>query len=135
MVTYNVINRGLDFFDYVDDMCCETEEDFIHTEYPYVHVYEGNNEIEVRAAIPGITREKLNIEIKDELLIIEGEKTSDYAGHDYLRKERTFGKFRKSINLPYEVDAGKVNAELKDGMLTLKMPKSELAKPKKIEIK
>ncbi len=135
MVTYNLINRGFDIFDYVDDLFNRSTVDFIHAEYPYVQVYEGNNEIEIRAALPGISRENLKIEVKDELLTIEGEKQSDYTGNTYLRKERTFGKFKKSITLPYEVDAGKVNAELKDGLLTIKMPKSEHAMPKKIEIK
>jgi HSP20 family protein len=135
MVTYNLIDKGYDICDFDDDLFSCSPGDLIHNEYPYLQVYEGNNEIEVRAALPGISRDDINIEIKEDILTIEGEKRPDYTASAYLRKERTFGKFRKSIELPYEVDSKKVDAEFKDGFLTLKMPKSEHAMPKKIEIR
>ena len=135
MITYNTRNLGYDLFDLFDDFYTPDTRGYLHTEYPYVNVYEGNDEVTVRAALPGIKADELSIEIKNDLLTIEGEKKADYADVSYLRKERTFGKFQRAITLPYAVDAGKIRAELKDGVLSITLPKSEDAKPKKIEIR
>jgi len=132
MFTYNVIHRGYDLFDLFNDV---TITDFLHTEYPYINIYEEKEEVTVRAALPGMKAEELNIEIKNDILTIEGEKKQDYTENTYLRQERTFGKFKKTITLPYAVDAGKIKADLKDGILNITLPKSEDAKPKKIEIR
>ena len=67
-------------------------------------------------------------------LVIAGEKKADYEEEPYLRKERFFGEFKKSIKLPYRVNHQSIRADLKDGVLTITLEKSEDAKPKKIEI-
>jgi len=66
---------------------------------------------------------------------LEGEKKSDVQDKPYIRKERAFGKFKKAVKLPYRVDGDKIEAGLKDGILTVKLAKAEEARPKKIEIR
>jgi len=104
------------------------------TDYPYVNLYEGNDEIEIVVLAPGEKVEDINIELVDSRLIIEAEKKSDQIDKRYIRKERAFGKFRKSVDLPYRIDPEKINASMKDGVLTIKLTKSPDAKPKRIEI-
>jgi len=103
-------------------------------EYPYVNLYENGDEIEINVVAPGIKGEDLNIQLIDNVLNIEGEKKEDHVDKSYIRTERDFGKFRKSIKLPYKVDNNRIEAGMKDGILTIKLVKSEEAKPKKIEI-
>jgi len=61
MITYNLINRGYDLLDCYDDLFDVSPTDFLHTEYPYINLYEGEDEITVRAALPGMKSEELNI--------------------------------------------------------------------------
>lgn len=101
---------------------------------PYVNVYETGDDLQVRAMVPGVQPGDVDIQLVDNSLIIEGEKKSDYSDRPYIRKERSFGKFKKSIRLPFRVDPGKINAGIKNGILTVKLVKSEDAKPRKISI-
>lgn len=102
---------------------------------PYTNVYERGDEIEIHALTPGVQVGDLNLELIDNSLILEGEKKSDYSDKPYIRKERSFGRFKKSIRLPFRVDPDKVRATVKNGILVVTLVKSEDAKPKKIEIK
>ncbi len=88
----------------------------------------------VRALIPGVKAEDLEIHLVNDSLVIEGDKKNDYADQPYLRRERQFGTFKKSLRLPYRVDADKITAELNNGVLLIRLNKSEEARPKKIEI-
>ena len=135
MLTYNILNRSLDLFDFFDDVLNTSRSYFIHAEYPFIRLYEGDDELEIRAELPGIKAEDLDIQLVNNTLTIEGERKSDHLEKDYLREERSFGKFKKSIELPYRVDSEKIHADLKDGVLHIKLLKSEEAKPKKIDVK
>jgi HSP20 family protein len=104
-------------------------------EFPYINLYEKDDTVEIKAVFPGVKVEDLDIQLTDSSLVIEGERKSDYVDKPYIRREREFSKFKKSIKLPYDVDRDKISASLKDGILTIKLVKSESAKPKKIEIK
>lgn len=92
----------------------------------------------VTADLPGVKREDLDVTIKDGVLTIQAEarveNESETAGR-VIRKERRYGKLVRSVRLGSEVDEGKVEAEYRDGVLRLTLPKVEAAKPKKIEIK
>ena len=102
--------------------------------FPYVELSEKDEVLTLKALLPGVKSEDLNIQLMDTSLVIEGEKRSDYSESPYRRKERMFGKFKKSIKLPYRVEADKIEADLKNGILTIRLTKSEDAKPKQIAI-
>lgn len=135
MYTYDLFNEVLNLRDVVDDFFKGAVIRERRTDYPYIAVYEGNDELEIAALVPGLKAEDLKLEIVDGSLIIEGEKKNDHTENPYIRKERLFGTFTKSVKLPYQVNQEAINATLVNGVLTVKLVKSENAKPKKIDIK
>jgi HSP20 family protein len=136
MFNYRIFNNQNDLFDLADRIFNSSELDNnIHTEYPYIQLYEEDTRYIIKAALPGLKKEDVNIEINNNLLTIEGEKKSDYSEGSYLRKERTFGKFKKTVKFGEGIDHEKVNADLKDGILTIELPKSQKAAIRKIEVR
>jgi|UniRef100_A0A7V3RHR6 HSP20 family protein len=103
---------------------------------PPIDIAENNGSIEVRAEIPGVNKEDLKVTIEGDMLSITGErkKESETKDKKYHRIERYYGKFSRTINLPYPVEADKVKATYKDGILTITLPKPESAKTKEIEV-
>ena len=89
------------------------------------------------AEMPGVSVKDIDININGNELTISGQRNSDEIpeGAHYLRRERNFGKFARTIQLPFTVDPEKVEANFKDGVLTITLPKAEAEKPKKISIK
>jgi len=134
MYTYDIFEEMSNLKDIVDSFFSETTGRWRNREFPQIEVFEGTDDLEIMALVPGVKIEDMNIQLINDSLIIEGEKKNDYADKPYLRKERQFGAFKKSIKLPYRADPNKVTAELKNGILHIKLAKSEEAKPKKIEI-
>jgi len=104
---------------------------------PPVDIHEDSNNIYLKAELPGIKKEELNIAVEGDTLTIKGEKKheSEVKEEQFHVMERTYGSFSRSFSLPTNVDAGKVRADYKDGVLTLTLPKKEESKPKKIEVK
>jgi len=106
---------------------------------PQVEVFERENNIVVRADLPGLTRDNVDVEIEDETLIIRGERRNDLEDKrdGYYRSERSYGSFYRAIPLPEGIDAGAANASFKDGVLevTLTKPKQQVSKAKKVEVK
>ena len=98
---------------------------------------EDENEVRVRAEIPGIDPKRLHVELRDNVLTIQGEKKDEHEGEENGRRwsERTYGSFTRSVAVPTYVDSEKIKATCKDGVLTLTLPKAEEAKPKLIEVK
>jgi HSP20 family protein len=134
--TYNLFNDVLNLRDVFDDFFRRVPSSTSRRiEFPYVNLYEKEDEIVIKAILPCVKSEDINVQLIDNGLVIEGERKIDYADNPYIRKERVFGKFKKSIRLPYDVDSNKISATLKDGIMTIKLVKSEAAKPKKIAIK
>ncbi len=84
------------------------------------------------AFVPGLTAEQLNIQILDEALSIEGEYKHDES--EYLMSELPVGPFRRTLRLPAELDAEKAEAKIDNGVLTLRLPKAESARPKVIKV-
>ena len=103
-------------------------------EEPLVSLYENGDTITVKTFMPGVKLEDLNVELADRILNIEGEKRNDNTEGRALRRERTFGKFKKSISLPFEVNRSNIKASLADGIFTVTLEKSEQMKSRKIEI-
>ncbi len=104
---------------------------------PRVDMYETDDEIVVKATVPGVKPEDLEITVTGNVLTIRGEVKEEEEEKDanYIRQERVFGTFRRDLTLPVEVDVDKAKAEFKDGVLTLRLPKAESAKPKRLQIK
>ena len=98
-------------------------------------VKDSNEAYEITAVLPGVSADDLNIQIANDTLTIQGElKVESDEQATYLLRERTAGRFMRSLQLPEAVDSGKVEATLKDGILTLRVPKAEEARPKSIKV-
>ncbi len=94
-----------------------------------------DNDYVVHAFLPGVTAEDLDIQIENHIVTIKGEiRIEEDENSKYLLRERPSGTFQRAIELPDDVDADHVQAELKNGVLTVHLPKSEMAKPRKIQI-
>ena len=104
---------------------------------PAVDTYEKDGAIVVKAELPGMKKEDISIDVKNNLLTISGERKHEEEAKesDYYRCERFYGKFQRSFTLPDSVDAEQVDATYKDGVLEVKLPKTEESQTKKIEIK
>ena len=103
---------------------------------PAVDMYETEGEVMVKASLPGLKPEEVDITITGNALEIRGEtkeETEEKRG-DYYYKERSFGTFQRSLTLPVEIKADEAEAAFENGVLTLKMPKAEQAKAKQIKI-
>lgn len=103
---------------------------------PSVDMYDEKEEIVVKAEVPGIEKENINISISDNMLTIKGEtkKEEEVKEEDYYYAERSTGSFSRILSLPTKVQADKIKASFKDGILEIRLPKSEEAKPKEIKI-
>ena len=104
---------------------------------PPVDVYQnGDHEVVLRAELPGMTREDIDITVDNGTLTIRGEKkfSSEVKEESFHRIERRYGSFSRSFSLPQTVDTGKVGAEYKDGLLTVRLPLREEAKPRQIKV-
>lgn len=104
--------------------------------YPALNVWETGDALIVEAEVPGLTMQDLEVEVVGAELCIRGTRKST-EGEDvaFHRQERGFGEFARSITLPTEVNTDKVEAVLKDGVLTISLPKAETAKARKITVK
>ena len=103
---------------------------------PALDLYQNNDNVVAVVELPGMRKEDIEISLHDGTLTIGGERKSDSGanGENATRTERFTGKFRRTITLPTRVDANKVNATYKDGILTVTLPKAEEAKPKQIQV-
>lgn len=104
---------------------------------PRWNIVESESAYEVSVDLPGMQSDEVDIQLQDGVLKISGEKKMELEDQEkkYHRVERWHGKFDRSIALPQDVDYDNVSAEFKDGVLTVAVPKSEKAQPRKIEIK
>ena len=104
---------------------------------PALDLYEDKESIFVKAEVPGMKKEELEITLHDGTLTLSGERKEPtlLEGTTAIRTERFIGRFSRSVSLPSSVDADKVKAAYRDGILTVVLPKAEDAKPKQIQIK
>ena len=104
---------------------------------PALDVYQTPTEIVVKAALPGLKPEDVNIDITGETLTIKGESKAEQEikKEDYLYQERRYGAYSRSVVLPSGLKTDKAEATMEDGILTLTIPKVEEVKPKKISVK
>ncbi len=94
---------------------------------PAVDVFDEGTHIVVKSELPGMTRNDLNVELIGNTLCISGEKKSEEKVNQtgYFRAERSFGQFRRNLTLPEGIDYGKIKANFKDGVLEVRIPKTE----------
>lgn len=104
---------------------------------PVVDILEDEKEYLVKAELPEVSRDHVHVTVENGRLILKGERRfeKEEAGKKYHRVERSYGSFLRSFNLPENADAEKVEAEFKDGVLFVHLPKQEKAKPREIEVK
>ncbi|MFN0084055.1 MAG: Hsp20/alpha crystallin family protein [Blastocatellia bacterium] len=116
----------------------EMDESFsLSTWAPTCDIYESGDEFVVKAELPEVKKEDVNVTFENNVFTLRGERKFDTAEHGehFHRIESRYGEFLRSFTLPQQVDAGKINAEFKDGILRVRLPKRPEAKPKQIEIK
>ena len=100
--------------------------------YLRINVRDDGEAFVLTAPVPGLKAEDLKIQVLEDVLTIEGEMPSDDA--EYLLQEIPGGAFRREIRLPATLEAGKVEARIADGILTLRLPKSDAARPRTIKV-
>ena len=103
---------------------------------PAMDLVETGDHLVLRGDLPGLTEDDIDIEIKDNVLTVSGERKADKEekGEGYHRVERAFGSFSRSLSLPRGVDAERVDAKFDNGVLEVRIPKPEEAKPTRVQI-
>jgi HSP20 family protein len=102
---------------------------------PALNVWEEADAFHVEAEVPGLTKDQLHIEVTHrDCLTLSAQRAACDGDCRWHRRERGQGSFQRTIKLPAPVDAGKVSADLKDGVLTLTLPKAEEARPRRIAV-
>jgi HSP20 family protein len=104
---------------------------------PPVDIYQtGDQELVLKAELPDMSREDIDITVENFVLTIKGEKkfAGDVKQEQFHHVERRYGTFSRSFSLPQTVDAGRVSAEYKNGVLSVKLPLREEAKPRQIKV-
>jgi HSP20 family protein len=104
--------------------------------YPALNVWINDNGQIISSEMPGVTADDINIDVTGDALSITGVRKNEETPNDavYHRRERTFGSFSRTIQLPFMVDTSKVEAQFKDGVLLINLPRAEADKPKKVAI-
>jgi HSP20 family protein len=104
--------------------------------FPPVNLYASENEAVVSAELPGVDPDKLEISVNANTFTLSGSRESEKVDENasYHRQERFAGRFSRTLELPFNVDAERVNAQLRHGLLKVTLPRAEADKPKKITI-
>jgi HSP20 family protein len=104
---------------------------------PAIDLYEEKNDIVVKAELPGIDKNNIEINLADHMLTIKGEKKKEEEDKEenYYRSERSYGSFVRTLELPKDIHTDKVKASFKNGILEVRLPKTEEAKAKEVKVK
>jgi HSP20 family protein len=115
--------------DWLDDVTTGTGA------FPSINIFRQENDFVAVIEMPGVSKNDLTLEVKGNTLRISGKKMVDYAaGASMHRRERIAGNFDRTISLPVQLDANRVTAEYRNGILALSLPRAESDKPKSIKI-
>lgn len=103
---------------------------------PSVDIYEDAAGIVIKADLPGVEREEVSVEVKDNLLTLKGKRKQDADSADecYFCQERNFGQFQRTFTLQYNIDPEKIKASFKNGVLKVSVPEPEEEQPRKIRV-
>jgi len=115
----------------------QSSHQFLSGWMPAIDLYEDKDHFHLKAELPGMKKEDIEIAIHEGVLTLSGERKLDTQcqNAEVYRSERALGRFQRTLTLPAQVSAEKVKAQYKDGILTVVLPKAEESKPKHIEIK
>ena len=103
---------------------------------PNVDIYETEKEIVVLADMPGVKAKNLSIDLKENLLTLDGDAEEQVSSkEEVLAREYQTGRYFRQFSISQQIDQAKINAEIKDGLLKLTLPKAETAVPRKIQVK
>ena len=104
--------------------------------FPAVDVYENKENLVIKADLPGVKQNEIDIAVEDGVLRIKGEKKkeNEIKEDNFYRLDRVYGSFERSFALPTNVDATKIKANYKEGVLEITLPKKEESKPKQVKI-
>ena len=103
--------------------------------FPLINVFNDGEDFVLVTELPGVKKEDLDVQVRGDTLRIQGTKAISYQdGASVHRRERSAGQFDRTLTLPAEIDAAKVAAEYRDGVLTLRLPRAESAKPRTVTI-
>ena len=103
---------------------------------PAVDIFDTSEGFVIRADLPGVKKENVSVELKDNMMTLKGERTADFpvANEKFYRRERCFGTFFRAFTLPEHLKADSIRATLKDGVLEIRMPRPEAEKPRQIQV-
>ena len=106
-------------------------------DFPPVNIWLGDNSVVVTAELPGVTRDVVSISLQDEVLTLEGSRQPGVNPQEvkWHRRERAYGSFARTVQLPFRVDPEKVQARYQDGILEVELERLEADRPKKIQIR
>lgn len=106
-------------------------------DFPPYNVWLSDDKAVITTELPGITPSDIDLSVVGKVLTLKGERKPDEKkeGETYHRRERWYGRFNKSIELPFSIETKDVNANFQKGVLTIELPRAEAERPKKIEIK
>ncbi len=136
----NEFRRGFENLNSFLDNFVKTEGSLVNSDFkPSVNTREGESAYHVEVDLPGVKKEDISVDVKDNVITISGERKTkeEVEEDDYYKVESSYGKFERSFTLPENVDTENIHAESQDGVLEVIIPKLEKPedKPKKIEIK
>jgi len=125
------------FGQYLGRMRGAEEEGLAAAWAPAVDIYETEDKVVLKAELPGLKKEDIDIQVRENTLTLKGEKKfeKEVKEENYHRVERTYGSFQRSFTLPNTVKQEGIEATFKDGILEVSLPKAEEAKAKKVTIK
>lgn len=104
--------------------------------YPPVNVFDAEDEVVVKAELPGVPPEKLELDVRDDTISIRGERPAadPHEGMAFHRRERARGQFRRVVRLPARLDGSEAKAEYRHGVLTVRVPKAKEVRPRRVPI-
>jgi len=110
---------------------------FSSPSYPAINIWTNEDGQVISAEMPGVQPEDINIDVTGDALSISGERKPDEVAKEahYHRRERSYGSFSRTIQLPFMVDTNEVEANFENGVLLIRLPRAEADRPKKIAIK
>lgn len=123
-------------FDLFNRYMSEAAQQISPTKFPAVNMWANEEGTVLTSELPGVKMEDLDISVSGKIITIKGQRPADEPGEKMVnvRSERVTGQFERAFQLPYAIDAAKVEASLKNGVLTVTLPRAESEKPRKITI-
>lgn len=107
------------------------------TSYPAINIWAGEDSAVMVAELPGVQPDDMDVRVVGDTLTLSGSRAAPEIGEgaSYHRRERSFGRFSRTLQLPFKVEAGRVDAEFQKGILKIHLPRAESDKPRKISVK